>query len=68
MGILLNQKAVSVTLKDGRKVLNIEREGHQHGVTADALLVTTGRRPNIAGLNLEAAGVKYDKQRIFTDE
>ncbi len=68
MGILLNQKAVSVTQTNGRKVLTIESEGHQHDLTADAILVATGRRPNIAGLNLEAAGVRYDKQRIFTDE
>jgi hypothetical protein len=30
--------------------------------------VATGRRPIIEGANLEAAGVKYDKQRIITDE
>lgn len=34
---------------------------------AEEILVSTGRRPNVEGLNLEAAGVKYDKQRIFTD-
>ena len=66
--ILLNQKAVSATLTNGRKVLTIEGDGRQQDVTADEILVATGRRPNIEGLNLEAAGVKYDKQRIFTDE
>ena len=30
--------------------------------------MATGRRPNIEDLNLEKAGVKYDKQRIFTDK
>jgi len=68
MRILLNRKALSVTRTNGRKVLTIEQEGHQQEVIADQILVATGRRPNIEGLNLEAAGVKYDKQRIFTDE
>ena len=66
--ILLNQKAVSASRKNGRKVLTIEREGNQHDMTADEILVATGRRPNIDRLNLEAAGVKYDKQHIFTDK
>ena len=66
--ILLNQKAVSVTVTNGRKVLTIEGDGRQQDVTADEILVATGRRPNIEGLNLEAAGVKYNKQRILTDE
>jgi pyruvate/2-oxoglutarate dehydrogenase complex dihydrolipoamide dehydrogenase (E3) component len=68
MRILLNQKAVSAALTNGRKVLTVEREGHQQNVTGDEILIATGRRPNVEGLNLEAAGVKYDKQRIFTDE
>ncbi len=29
-------------------------------VKADALLLATGRRPNVEGLNLDAAGVEYD--------
>ncbi|HEU0253648.1 MAG TPA: mercuric reductase [Pyrinomonadaceae bacterium] len=66
--ILLNHKAVSARLTNGRKELTIERDGEQQKVTADEILVATGRRPNIDGLDLEAAGVKYDKQQIFTDE
>lgn len=65
--ILLNQKVVSASSTNGRKVLTIEGDGRQQDVTADEILVATGRRPNIEDLNLEAAGVKYDKQRIFTD-
>lgn len=29
----------------------------------DAVLAATGRRPNVAGLNLEAAGVSFDEKR-----
>ena len=32
-----------------------------------AVLVATGRTPNVEGLNLEAAGVAYDKHGIRTD-
>ena len=34
---------------------------------AAALLVATGRAPNVEGLGLEAAGVEYSKQGIQTD-
>lgn len=66
--ILLNHKAVSATVANGRKVLTVDHNSHQQELTADEILVATGRRPNVEGLNLEAAGVKFDRQRIFTDE
>lgn len=66
--ILRNHKAISATVANGRKVLTIERDDHRQDLTADEILVATGRRPNVEGLNLEAAAVKYDKHRIFTDE
>lgn len=34
---------------------------------ADAILVAAGRRPNVAGLGLEAAGVGYDAKGIKVD-
>ncbi len=37
-------------------------------VTADAVLLATGRAANVDGLNLEAAGVAYSQQGIFVDE
>ena len=66
--ILLNHKAVSATVANGRKVLMVEGNGRRQDLTADEILVATGRRPNVEGLNLEAASVRYDKQRILTDE
>ena len=66
--VLLNQKAVKISLKNGRKILTIEWDGAQQDVSADEILVAAGRRPNIDGLNLEAAAVNYDKQRVFTDK
>jgi len=65
--ILLNHKAVRAVIANGRKILTIERDSQKQDLQADEILVATGRRPNIEGLNLEAAGVKYDKQCILTD-
>jgi len=45
--------------------LTIERkDGSQKALEAKALLVATGRAPNVNGLDLEKAGVKYAPQGI----
>jgi len=41
--------------------------GEVRVLEADALLVATGRRPNVEGLALEAAGVRYTSRGIPTD-
>lgn len=66
--VLLNHKAVRATTANGQKFLTVEHDGQEKILQAEEILVSTGRRPNIEGLNLEAAGVKFDKQRIITDE
>lgn len=37
-------------------------------LVGDALLIASGRRPTVAGLDLEKAGVLYDEQGIQVDE
>ena len=66
--VLLNAKAVRAGQADGHKTLTIEENGQERELHAAEVLVATGRRPNVEGLNLEAAGVRYDKQCIITDE
>ncbi|MCA1635703.1 MAG: FAD-dependent oxidoreductase [Acidobacteria bacterium] len=68
LNILLDAKAVRASRADGQKTLTVEREGRTSELRAEEILVATGRRPNVKGLNLEAAGVKYDESRIVTDE
>jgi pyruvate/2-oxoglutarate dehydrogenase complex dihydrolipoamide dehydrogenase (E3) component len=41
--------------------------GEEETLRAEALLVALGRRPNLAGLNLEAAGVEYDRKGLKLD-
>ncbi len=48
-----------VVARQGDNLLNIE---------ADEILLALGRQPNVEGLNLEAAGVKYDNRGIQVDE
>lgn len=66
--VLTQTRAVSTTrTADGRKYLTVEHNGTPRALPADELLVATGRKPNIEGLNLETAGVRYDDERIHTD-
>jgi dihydrolipoamide dehydrogenase len=48
-----------VEAKQGEQLLQIE---------ADEVLLALGRTPNLEGLNLEAAGVAYEKKGIKTDD
>ena len=48
---------------DGRKV-TFERKGKEESVEADVILVATGRMPNIENLNLDRAGIAYDRAGI----
>jgi dihydrolipoamide dehydrogenase len=48
-----------VTAKQGERLLSFE---------ADEILLTIGRRPNVEGLNLEAAGVTYDSKGIKVND
>lgn len=52
------QKKV-VTAKQGDRLLHFE---------ADEIVLALGRRPNVDGLNLEAAGIQYDSAGIQVDE
>lgn len=49
------------------KTLTIAREQEQT-LAADAILVAAGRRPNVEGLDLEAAGVDYDEHGVAIDD
>jgi pyruvate/2-oxoglutarate dehydrogenase complex dihydrolipoamide dehydrogenase (E3) component len=46
----------------------MERDGDTTEVTVDAILVATGRAPNVEGLGLEAAGVAYDRKGVTVDD
>jgi pyruvate/2-oxoglutarate dehydrogenase complex dihydrolipoamide dehydrogenase (E3) component len=46
----------------GTKTIFVRRGGETIEVTADEILVGAGRTPNVEGLNLEAVGVRHDRE------
>lgn len=54
--------------RDGEAVVLEARNGEKREtLRADSLLLATGRRPNLEGLALEAAGVEYEEDGIPVD-
>lgn len=73
IGLLLNAQITAVSQRDGTKVLAYTQPdaGGKSGgeVEVDAILVATGRVPNVETLNLEAVGVAYDtRQGVHVDD
>jgi pyruvate/2-oxoglutarate dehydrogenase complex dihydrolipoamide dehydrogenase (E3) component len=52
----------------GGKVVTFERGGERHEVAADEILVAAGRAPNVEGMGLEAAGVRFGEQGVEVDD
>lgn len=53
---------------DVRRVRFKSKHGPAGVVECDAILVGVGRAPNVEGLNLEAAGVAYEKTGVKVDD
>jgi pyruvate/2-oxoglutarate dehydrogenase complex dihydrolipoamide dehydrogenase (E3) component len=69
MQILTGTKALRAGRRGAAITLAVApaKGGEPRELEADALLVATGRRPNVEGLDLEAAGVTYGPKGIPTD-
>ncbi len=52
----------------GRINVTIKTAGGTETLEGSHILVATGRKPNVADLNLEAAKIKYDKRGITVDQ
>jgi pyruvate/2-oxoglutarate dehydrogenase complex dihydrolipoamide dehydrogenase (E3) component len=48
--------------------LVVDSHGSHYDEVVDRLLLAVGRTPNVEGLNLEAAGVAYDKKGVQVNE
>ena len=67
--IMESTEVESVRDMDDVALVSVSQNGRQEILRADAVLVATGRRPNIEGLNLDKAGVDLtDRGAIKTDE
>lgn len=62
--IYTDSKAVKVAKHETGLSLFIEKEGHQLVLNSEKILLALGRVPNTKLLDLEAAGIKYDRRGI----
>lgn len=58
--LLLNAKPLQVTKTASGKLVAFEAAGQRAEIEVDEILIAAGRAPNVEGLNLEAAGVRYE--------
>jgi pyruvate/2-oxoglutarate dehydrogenase complex dihydrolipoamide dehydrogenase (E3) component len=67
--IVLGCEVQRVEMRGREKVLHVRCGDAGREIVADDILVGAGRVPNVDGLNLEAANIKYDtKQGVFVDD
>ena len=65
--ILEGAKVLRVDGKAGDLAVVADKGGAEQRIAGSHLLLATGRRATVAGLNLEAAGVKYSPKGIEVD-
>lgn len=58
----------SVEGDSGSVRVELERNGKSERIEGEKLLLAAGRRPNLESLNLDAAGIEFDKQGIRIDD
>jgi len=63
IGLRLNATITRVERSAGGKLVYYEAQGKEETLAVDEILAGAGRAPNIEGLNLEAAGVQYDRRK-----
>lgn len=67
--LILESKIERVEQTNAGKTIYYQLQGKEASVTVDEILAGAGRSPNVEGLNLEAAGVKYDTQTgVFVND
>ena len=65
---MLEGISISSVARDGNGIaVSIEQDGRERTVTGSHLLVAAGRRANVDGLNLDAAGVDYSPRGVTVD-
>src|SRR3989449_377216 len=63
IALRLNATIIRVERSAGGKLVFYEAQGKEETLAVDEILAGAGRAPNIEGLNLEAAGVQYDRRK-----
>jgi pyruvate/2-oxoglutarate dehydrogenase complex dihydrolipoamide dehydrogenase (E3) component/uncharacterized membrane protein YdjX (TVP38/TMEM64 family) len=63
INLILSAQPLQVSKTNAGKRVQFESHGTTGEVEVDEILLGAGRAPNVAGLNLEAAGVQYEAGR-----
>ena len=66
--ILLETEAVRFGHSDGQITADLKGKAGNRQVTAESVLVSVGRVPNVENLDLEKAGVEYHKKGVKVDK
>ena len=66
--VRLSTRLEKVTSTDTEKQLHLENEGKKEILGVEEIFVGVGRAPNVENLNLEAAGVKYNKRGVLVND
>lgn len=69
LNIVTSAKAVKLAGDTSQITLTVEgADGQRRDITAQSILIASGRKPNLDGLDLEKAGVRYNSNGIEVDE
>lgn len=68
INLLTGKKAVKFEEVDGEVIATLEGKDNKEEVRAQKVLVAIGRAPNLQGLDLEKANIKYNKKGIVLDK
>ncbi|MCY9806659.1 FAD-dependent oxidoreductase [Lentilactobacillus senioris] len=64
----LNAQVTQVINQVGEAKIEFEQDGQRRTLTADTILVSTGRKANIAKLGLDKAGIATNQRGIIVDD
>jgi pyruvate/2-oxoglutarate dehydrogenase complex dihydrolipoamide dehydrogenase (E3) component len=66
--VLCCGKSMEVGRSADNKRLTVDSHGTHYELSVDEILVASGRSPNVEGLDLESAGVQYDKSGVKVND
>ncbi len=61
--LLLSSNVVDVQTQGVEKILRVQHAGETQTIAVDAILVATGRQPNVENLGLDAARIDFDAKK-----
>ena len=65
--IVMGARFIKASCNGDKKVVTTEQGNQLLSFEADEIILALGRKPNVEGLNLEAAGVEYDSKHVKVD-